>query len=214
MTDTTKPTPPDEAVEAAPFDDKAAEASAPSGIFAFISRMVSHPKAPYAAGAILLLAAAAVFSPVRLSTLVGRPAIVVFDPVRFMNSQRAAASILAAAPRENGDTALMLSQVGKRAEAVILEEARGAVVLVKQAVVAPDGLVDITDAVLDRFGLPKDVPTVNASGDALTLENLAPTDHALGGGALREDYRMELENRATKAAIEAAKRDSQNAVVP
>ncbi|HDR9103498.1 hypothetical protein [Paraburkholderia sp. A3RO-2L] len=180
---------------------------------------LSHPKAPLAAGVLVLVVAAGAVawhfrgSPTSLLSM-GHPSIVTFDPVKFTNAQRAAASILAAS--KDADVALSLTQVAKQAEPVIREEAHGAVVLVKQAVVAPDGYIpDITNAVLERFGLPTTVPTVTTPvANPENLEDIAPTDSAFSAGKLREDYRMELDAQRAKAAAQQAKQDKQSAMIP
>lgn len=179
-----------------------------------LARWVSHPKAPFVAAGVLLLAVAGAWFQHNGAgmPLIGRPAIVVFDPVKFVNAQRAAASILALSP--SADMSLTLTQVAKQSEAVIREEARGAVVLVKQSVVVPDDLPDITDAVLQRFGLPTTVPTVSTKPGALSLESVAPTDSAFSAGKLREDYRLELQQRAGELVQEDGKRDKQARMVP
>ncbi|MBU9199804.1 type-F conjugative transfer system protein TrbI [Burkholderia multivorans] len=183
-----------------------------------LGAFLSHPKAPLAVGAVVLIVAGAVTwhikgSPASLLPI-GRPSIVTFDPVKFTNAQRAAASILAAS--KDADVALSLTQVAKQAEPVIREEAHGAVVLVKQAVVAPDSSIpDITNAVLARFGLPTNVPTVTTPvGNPENLEDIAPTDSAFSAGKLREDYRMELDAERAKAAAAQAKQDKQSAMIP
>lgn len=179
----------------------------------WIGNLLSHPKAPLVAGALFLLVAGAIAASrmnVSLPVL-GSPDIVVFDPVRFQNAQRAAASILAANP--SADISLTLTQVAKHAEAVIKEESGGAVVLVKQAVVAPDGIPDITDAVLERFGLPTSVPTVRVSlGE--DLQSVAPTDSAFSDGKLREDYRLELQQRTLAIQADAQKKSQQEQAIP
>lgn len=173
-----------------------------------------HPKAPYVFGAAVLLAVGVGAYVHKGASMLpfAKPDVVLFDPVRFTNAQRAAASILAVSP--NADVALSLTQVAKQAEVVIQEEAHGAVVLVKQAVVAPNGIPDITDAVLERFGLPKDVPTITTRVDTETLEGLAPTDNAFSEGKLREDYRLELEAKRSRIAAEQAKQVGQSNILP
>lgn len=197
--------------------ETAAPAIAPSPtILARAKRLVAHPNTPMVVGAVLLgalgLVALNKLAPAVRSAVGLAPGIVVFDPVRFVNSQRAAASIMALTP--NADTALTLTQVAKQAEAVIKEEAHGAVVLVRQAVVVPGDLTDITERVLERFGLPTTVPTINASASTMSLESVAPTDNAFTSGKLREDYRMELELKSGAAADERARSDNQTKIVP
>lgn len=207
-------TPPDDQ----PQNSEAVLAPKPSRTLT--SRLVgalSHPKAPLWAGAGVLAIAGAVILYVKgpsfgLSPF-GRPAIVLFDPVRFTNAQRAAASIMAVSP--NADTALALTQVATQAETVIQQEAHGALVVVKQAVVAPDkNLPDITDAVLERFGLPTNVPTITTKVQDDSLEAIAPTDSAFSKGKLREDYRMELDAKRARLAEEQAKQTGQANILP
>ena len=175
--------------------------------------LFGHPKAPLIAGFLLLLVVLGVVAKKANVGIPGfRPSVVVFDPVRFVNAQRAAASILAVNP--NADMSLTLTQVAKQSEAVILEEAHGAVVLVKQAVVVPSGIPDITEAVLERFGLPTAVPTVTNRAEDLSLEGMAPTNLSFSAGKLREDYRLELQNRTNQLVSEDAKKESQAKVVP
>lgn len=179
-----------------------------------LSRLIQHHNAPYVFGA-LVLAVAAFFvvgpkTGVNLPSLTGAPRVVVFDPVKFTNAQRAAASLLVAAP--NADLTLTMTQVAKHAEAVIREEAGDALILVKQAVVAPDGMVDITDRVLDRFGLPTDVPTITTTTSS--LDSITPTDLAFSKEQLREDYRMELQGRSMRLAEEQQKKSRQESVLP
>lgn len=180
-----------------------------------IINALGHPKAPYVAGAILLAIAGTValyangFTPKRL---LGSPAIVTFDPVRFMNAQRAAASIMAVNP--NADLALSMTQVAKQAEIVIRQEAHGAVILVKQAVVAQEDIPDITEAVLQRFGLPTNVPTVTTDIRMDNLEDIAPTDSAFSQGKLREDYRLELEAKRARLVEKQNKESNQTNAIP
>lgn len=189
------------------------EAPRPPTRLARLSGLMADPRAPVAAIVFVLAAVGAWLLWSKGPAFPTRRAVVVFDPVRFVNSQRAAASILAARPGGNGDMALTLTQVAKQAEPVILEEAHGALILVKQAVVVPEGIHDITEAVLNRFGLPTAVPTVTVA-PRLSLETLAPTDGAFSSGALREDYRMELQRKAVEAAAGAEKKTNQDAAVP
>lgn len=210
MTEQTKPEAP-----AAPESNPAEQDDTTSTRLSFGQRMgryLAHPKAPfYFLGAVVLVVAA--FSAVKYAPRgFGSPNIVVFDPVRFVNAQRAAASILAV--QQNVDLAFTMTQVAKQAESVIKAEARGAVILIRQAVVVPDDLHDITDAVLKHFDLPTNVPTVTTGVSSMTLENLAPTDSSFGAGALKEDYRMELEGRARDAAIKQEKKSGQDALIP
>lgn len=169
------------------------------------------PNAPLWAAGIVLLGALGFAGHKHLPSFGPKADIVVFDPVRFLNSQRAAASILSTQP--NADLALTMTQVAKKAEAVIIEEANGSVILIKQAVVAPDRLRDITDDVLRRFGLPTNVPTVT-NPPVMSLESLAPTDSSMSSGAIREDYRMELDKRAHEAAQAEQQKSAQERLIP
>lgn len=184
----------------------------PQTVLQRLGRLLTHPRAPVVVLIVLAIGAAGFIGHRLFPGLTGRPDIVVFDPVRFVNAQRAAASILATQP--NADLSLMMTQVAKSAEAVIQEEARGAVVLIRQAVVVPDNLRDITTDVLNRFGLPTGVPTVTNDIKTMSLENLAPTDSAFSPDALREDYRMELQSKAHEAALEREKQTGQQALIP
>jgi len=178
----------------------------------WFARMVAHPRAPLVVGGVVLAIAALFGARQYLPTQSATPNIVVFDPVKFANAQRAAASILAVSP--SADLTLTMTEVAKNADPVIREEAHGALILVKQAVVNPEGLPDITDAVLKHFGLQTNVPTVSTSPSKLSLESVAPTDSSYSPGKQAEDYRMELQTRDVQAAQAAAKQDAQSKVLP
>lgn len=191
--------------------DMAAVVLKPS-LMQLMGALLAHPKAP-----LYFIIAVAIgivgFVGYKVAPrFMGTPQIVLFDPVRFVNAQRAAASILATRP--NADLTLTMTQVAKQAEEVIHAKAGGAVVLIRQAVVVPDGLRDITDDVLKHFGLPTNVPTVNNSAETMSLENLAPTNSSFSAGAINEEYRMELESRARDAAIEQNKKSTQQSLIP
>lgn len=175
-------------------------------------KQLNKPSAPLVVGALVLAVGAvayAAYSGVRIP-LVGKPAIVVFDPVKFLNAQRATAALLAVNP--SAELSLTMTQVAKQAEQVIEEEADGAVVLVKQSVVG-NQLPDITDKVLKRFGLPTDVPSVSIK-PTMDLGELAPTNSAFGAGQLREDYREELKAKAEKLSEQAKRTGQQIDMVP
>ena len=179
-----------------------------------IMRLISHPKSPFifvGLFALLLVywAHAKNYISVPLPGLA--PRVVVFDPVKFMNSQRAAASLFSLQP--NGDAAFAITQVAKQAENVILEEARGAVILVKQAVVVPTGVEDITDKVLRRFDLPTDVPTINA-GLPDSMLNVAPTDYAFSPEEASDNYKEELLRRRASVAEKISSESAQKGAVP
>lgn len=179
----------------------------------WLARLLSDGRAPLVLGGIVLALAVVVtvrhFAP---AAGFGRPSIVVFDPVKFINAQRAAASILAVNP--SADLTLTMTQVAKQSEGVIREEAHGALVLVKQSVVVPDNLPDITDNVLKRFGLPTTVPTVSMKPSDMSLDSLAPTDGAYQAGRYKEDYMLELQSRDKQREAQAAKADAQAKLVP
>ncbi len=183
-----------------------------------ISAALAHPKAPLWAGAAVLIVVGAAALYVKKPSFslnpFAAPAIVTFDPVRFVNAERAVASIIAVKP--SADATLSLSQAAKQAEPVIREEAHGAIVVVKQALVAPEGVPDITDAVLQRFGLPTNVPTITTSlsSNSDSLENIAPTDSTFSPGQLREDYRLELEAKRDKLIQQQQKAETQADVLP
>ena len=175
----------------------------------------STPNAPYIIFG-LVVAIAALFTvhavkPNLLRFNIGAPPIVVFDPVKFLNAQRAAAAIMATNP--NAELSLTLTQVAKQAESVIAEEANGALVLVRQAVVGADRYTDITDRVLQRFGLDTKVPTVTIK-QGLSMSDIAPTDFSMGSGQIREDYRMELNAKASEMRDNVKKAGNQIDIVP
>lgn len=182
----------------------------------FLSRALSSPRLPFFFLGAVVLAAAGYMLATKAPTSrlgFGGPAIVLFDPVKFSNAQRATVSMLQST--QSADMSLTMTQVAKHAEAVIREEANGAIVLVRQTVVAPDNLVDITDAVLLRFGLPTTVPTITTRpGEAVSLEQIAPTDSAFSSGKLREDYLLQLGERNARVAEQQRTQDSQTSVLP
>lgn len=177
-----------------------------------LTRWFSHPKAP----AIVLTLSLAVLGGVLAKDKLNffnssSPSIVVFDPVKFLNAQRATAASLMTSP--NADMSLALTQVAKQAENVIKEEAEGSLVLVKQAVVGASQYTDITDRVLLRFGLPTGVPTITTSSN-LSLGDIAPTDHAFGELQAAEDYKLELLERNKEIKAAADKAGNQIDIVP
>lgn len=100
--------------------------------------------------------------------------VVTFDVTRLANAQRAVAAGLLT---DKDDTLITLARLSKETENLIAEAAReGTIILVKQAVVA-GSIPDITDKVLERLGLPTNVPTV----DPLKyLTDVAPTELSQG----------------------------------
>lgn len=149
--------------------------------------------------------------------LVNRPAgtqgVVIFDPVKFINAQRAAVSVLQATP--SADMSLMVTQVASQAESVIREKAKGATVLVRQSVVLPDDFKDITDEVLTHFGLPTDAPSVTTNVARTNhWSEIAPSDTSFSREALREDQRVEMYMRENAARAALQTQDRQKAVLP
>lgn len=170
-----------------------------------LTRILNNPKAPFYIGGLIavgvLAFAASQALPIKNISFSGAPRIVAFDPVKFLNAQRAAASILAVRP--SADLALTMTQVAKQSEAVILEEANGAIVVVKQALVVPDSVEDITDSVLRRFGLSTEVPTVSTdftprSDEILDLDltSIAPSNTSISKEREAEDRRLQYEIQA------------------
>jgi len=153
------------------------------------------------------------FMPPMSGNVFNAPKVVSFDPVKFINAQRAAASILATRP--NADLALTMTQVANQAEAVIREEANGALVLIKQSLVLQEDVPDITDKVLRRFGLSTQVPTVstNVYGER-DLERYAPTDSALSSGRYQEDERLEYRGQALNLEDQIRRIDEQRNLLP
>lgn len=186
---------------------------APQAVKKGLMAWLMHPNAPYIACAVIIAVAGIFFLKAKAPNLLrfNTVDIVVFDPVKFLNAQRQAAAILVTNP--TAELSLMMTQVAKQAEAVIKEEAGGSVVLVKQAVVGSDDYTDITDRVLERFGLSTNVPTVTVTTGE-SLADIAPSDAAFSREQLAEDYRMELLNRANKLQQSSEKAGQQLDVVP
>lgn len=199
---------------AEPVVPEAAELPATQAVKADFTQFVRQNITPIIGGLVIagfLIASVFMITGVRPSLpSFGTQKIVVFDPVKFLNAQRAAASILAVNP--NAELTLTLTQVAKQAEAVIKEEANGAVVVVRQAVVVPDEVQDITDAVLIRFGLPTDAPTVSTRME--TLESIAPTESSFSPGRFAEDRKIEKAEKATNESARSNREFNQNQIVP
>lgn len=161
-------------------------------------RFVAHPIAPFAVAAAVIVGGFAGYNASQngdfsLSGLLSSPSsysekVVTFDPVLFLNAQRAAASILAVAP--SAELALTMTQVAKQAEAVIEKVANGRLVLIKQAVVLADNYQDITPQVIEHFGLPSAAPTIsNTLVDESSIRAIAPTDMSFGVLQSQEEQR-------------------------
>ena len=179
-----------------------------------LARLIDHP---WSAWVVLVVSCIALFlfanNHWHFINLTPAPRVVVFDPVKFMNAQRATASILAARP--DNDLSFSLTQVAKQAETVILQEARGAVILVKQAVVIPSNLEDITDRVLRRFDLPTDVPTINVSSGAENSSAfVAPTDYSFSEKESADAYKEELSERRRVLSQKIENQTAQEKAVP
>lgn len=188
----------------------------------WLSKIIESPMASYAAVAVIVVSClVAVYSQSNgaiseripgLSSF-GSAKIVTFDPVKFLNAQRAAASILASNP--SADLALTITQVARQAEDVIREEAKGATVIVKQAVVLAEDHPDITDKVLNRFGLPTEVPSISTPVvDSESLENLAPSNTAFGRAQKAEDLRERFKGEERSINSELELLDKQLNLIP
>lgn len=177
--------------------------------------LLETPWVPKAIGGVLVLIAALVwFNPFGPVTHVGGSAIVVFDPVKFANAQRATASLLLKSP--TADMSFALTQVAQQAEAVIAEEAHGAIVLVRQAVVLPDQYPDITLAVIRRFGLPENVPTVSTAPNAAAQEllEITPTNAAYSAAQADEQVRMDALQQQRMREVGRQNQTAQERTVP
>lgn len=122
------------------------------------------------------------------------PRMVTVDLVRILNAERKALPKLSS----DGDPSLKLLQIGRQIRPTIRQLAgKDTVVLVKQSVVGGD-LPDITDAVLDSLGLPKNAPTVSLTS---ALSD-APTTSSLSVGNIWKNHLTQMrkqlaEDRAT-----------------
>lgn len=190
-----------------------------------LASLLAHPSAPWWVLALVALSAVLYLGWGVRGSLTGglgsmfghklsTTSVVVFDPVRFANAQRAAVSILQTS--KDPDIALSLTQVANQAEQVILEEANGALVLIRQAVVVPEGVPDITDAVLTRFGLSTQAPTVsiNPASKAKSFLEAAPTDSAYSEQSLREDYLIQLRQQEEREAAKNDDKSRQRSMLP
>jgi len=93
------------------------------------------------------------------------PSTVVFDIVKYNNAQQRLVGQLLQQQKgpEVSEAALLIKGLSGRAKQAI-EEVAGpsTVVLIRQGVVSSN-VVDITDAVLNKLGLPTDVPSLSAA---------------------------------------------------
>lgn len=118
-----------------------------------------------------LLAATLVLVVLRYSAL-GAPSVVVFDVIKYANSQRAVASKFVIGKDAVDEAAPLLLDVSQRTRDVIREVAgANTLVVIRQAVVQGE-MRDITDEVLERLGMPVDVPTTDPTKYVL---DIAPT---------------------------------------
>ncbi|GAB6035389.1 hypothetical protein [Galenea microaerophila] len=123
----------------------------------------------------LALSAATIFGAYMLfnHTYVSGKQMVIIDPVKISNAQRAyAAKIMMKKGKDDisPDSLDKLFQISKHMHEIIKERTKGKIVFVKQAIVSSD-LPDITDEILKAAGLPTNPPTIDI-GKALEM---APT---------------------------------------
>ena len=203
---------PHEEVKNNPIPIASTEASGDTGF----SRILNNPNSPWIfliVSVIVILAVCNHYWKFINFQAGNAPRVVLFDPIKFMNAQRAAISVLAARPDNN--LSFTLTQVAKQAESVILEEANGAVILLKQAVVVPRNMEDITDKVLLRFDLPTDVPTVTVNViDENSSAFVAPTDYSFSARESQDNYKEELSSHRQKLVEKMDKASNQEKMVP
>lgn len=123
-----------------------------------------------------VIVALGLFKMLSKAELLNSNSVVVFDVLKYVNSQRAIASNLLN-PSKQDDTALFMRDISARTQAAISEVAGpGTIVLVKQSVVSLQHTRDITDDVLKKLNMPTDVPTVelSISEDISTSLSLSP----------------------------------------
>jgi len=92
----------------------------------------------------------------------GSDEFVTFDSHKFLNSQRVMANNMLGKNTNEAEILMMHQQVSEQVESVISHLAGGAYVMSKQAFVVNGAVPDITDAVLNKLGLPTDVSDHNA----------------------------------------------------
>ena len=140
-------------------------------------------------------------------TIGGSP-VVVFDVIKLANSQRSVASSFLGGNSDKAmDASILLTNVNKKVADVIVSVAgKSTVVLVKQSIVYSPDVPDITNAVLEKLGLPTNVPT---AGSDSFLQNIAPTDFSFGSiGA------QQMEQLKASRTKQAPTSDSSNTVLP
>ncbi|MHB0929172.1 MAG: hypothetical protein ACYC3W_09790 [Candidatus Nanopelagicales bacterium] len=144
-------------------------------------------------------------------TSLGSANIVSFDVIKLGNAERAIASgLIGPQTADTSDNGVLLMQVSKRVTAAIQQEAHGAVVIVKQAVVSGD-IPDITDAVLKNLGLPVKVPEVNPMR-YLTKE--IPTDLGFSVQAISQDTHLSIQRNIQQARAVAEQAQGTAKLVP
>ncbi len=142
---------------------------------------------------------------------VGGNRIVVFDPVKYGNAQRAvAASLIGNSGPDADDQAMLFKQASTRLRGTIQAIAGNAVVVVKQSIISGD-VVDITDAVLVELGLPTNVPSVDL---ARVLSDIAPTDYTFSLQGDRQVQRLDAQGAQLKAQADQARALAGSKVVP
>lgn len=137
--------------------------------------------------------------------------IVVFDPIKFGNAQRAVASSFMATNNPDVDEQVLLfKQASSRLRATITAVAGNAVVVVKQSIISGE-TEDITDRVLLELGLPTNVPSVDL---ARTLSEIAPTDYTFNILNEVQTQRQAAKTAQAKAIADQAKASAVSKVVP
>lgn len=124
---------------------------------------------PYLAGAVLLSVFLVVlvlrFAPFSIGT--ASLTVVTFDVVKYTNAQRAVASAFIKPGSDIAKANELLLNLPDRTRVVIEEVAgSGTLVMVKQGVVQGQ-TEDITDKVLEKLGLPTEVPTRDGTEAAI-----------------------------------------------
>jgi len=142
---------------------------------------------------------------------VGGNRIVVFDPVKYGNAQRAvAASLMGNSGPDADDQAMLFRQASSKLRGTIQAIAGNAVVVVKQSIISGD-VVDITDAVLIELGLPTNVPSIDL---ARSLSDIAPTDYTFSVQGDRLAKRLDAQGAQFKAQADQARAQAGSKVVP
>lgn len=142
---------------------------------------------------------------------IGGNRIVVFDPVKHGNAQRAvAANLIANSGADVDDQAMLFKQASSRLRSTIQKIAGNAVVVVKQSVISGE-VEDITDAVLTELGLPLNVPSVDL---VRVLSDVAPTDYTFSIQGDRQIQRLTAQGAQNKALAERMQAQAGSNLVP